>query len=152
MRGGWASAWLAQVAEDARLCRTEALAAMADEAGGRRSGGVSVARGSVSDPMAAVDARMDRDAARAARMERSAASVEECERVLDGMAAAGLRVEAYVVGLRDLDGMSWSRVALALGTSVSTVKRRRRVAVDWLDHVGPTRARMGVGTATESRT
>lgn len=85
-------------------------------------------------------------------MERSAASVEECERVLDGMAAAGLRVEAYVVGLRDLDGMSWPRVALALGTSVSTAKRRRRVAVDWLDHVGPTRARMGVGTATESRT
>lgn len=150
MSAGWAAAWLAQVSEDARICRQEQLSVLAEEMGGGRSQGISVAKGFVSDPMAPVDGRLDRESIRAARLARSSAAVEDCEHVLDGMAAAGLCVEAYIVGLRDIDGLSWDRIASAMGISKATAKRRRQVAIDWLDHVGPTRARQGLGTATEA--
>lgn len=150
MSAGWAAAWLAQVSEDARICRQEQLSALAEETGGGRSQGISVAKGFVSDPMAPVDGRLDRESIRAARLARSNAAVEDCEQVLDGMAAAGLCVEAYIVGLRDIDGFSWKSISQVLGVSESTVRRRRQVAVEWLDHVGPIRARQGMGTATEA--
>lgn len=149
MSGEWAAAWLAQVSEDARICRQEQLTTIAEEEGSGRSSGMAVAKGFISDPMAPVDGKLDRETIRANRLARSAAAVKDCEHVLDGMAAAGLCVEAYIVGLRDIDGLSWNLIACAMGVSKATVKRRRQVAIDWLDHIGPTRARQGMGTATE---
>ena len=120
--------------------RLEALeTARTDLACGRHGGGAAPERpqGVHSDPTAnaaiAIAERLD---AIADEARSCAALVDEAAQVAAGISAILGSMFADPVVAHYIEGRSWSSLSLERGVSVSTLKRRRRIAFEWVDAVG----------------
>lgn len=153
MAGFDAREWLAQVSEASALVRSEEALARArrDSLASvpHASSGVVVASGSVSDPMARVDALIDAESASATSLASARAEVETARRAFRAMRGhAGPVSEAGVVlELVHVDGMSVPTAAASLGMPRSTARRRYDLGVDWLDANGPAGVASGRASA-----
>ena len=119
------------------LARMEAMEkASGSGLGGRVSGGGS------SDPMARVDARIDREAVWHRRMTECEAMLNEAEAVIygaDGRAGVALAlgsVYADVLWWRYVAAEKWPVVAAMVGKDRKTCTIYRNTALDYVDSVG----------------
>lgn len=130
--------------------RLAVILAMREREGARAQSYEAIGRGSgASDPMRAVDARMDAEA-------RARSELAECERVVEdaravcaGVRAANPNHPAWgdVLELRYLDLFEWDRIGRALGLTGSGARQACRAALEWVDSVGLAAAREGCGQA-----
>ncbi len=107
-------------------------------------------RGSSSaDPMAAVDERMDAEAAARADVARCEAEVADARAVCSGIRHANPSHPLWgdCVELHWCDLMTWEDMARYLGVSAEHCRRCAYAALDWVDMVGIAAAREGCGQA-----
>lgn len=101
------------------------------------------------DGMAAVDARIDYEAAVAREIGGYRADVADARAVCAGVRAANPRHPLWgdALELRYLEDMPWDALAAALAVSTRTAQAEARSALDWVDLVGIAAARAGRGGA-----
>ena len=106
-------------------------------------------RGSgASDPMDAVDERMDAEAAAAEEARRLLASVDDGRAVCRGVRLANPSMRwGDVLEARYCDAMDWSDVARVSYVSESRARSDAAAALEWLDMVGIASARDGRGSS-----
>ena len=141
------SARSAQRRIDGRLA---AIRAMREREGARAQSYEAIGRGSgVSDPMRAVDARLDMESRARSELAECERAVEDARAVCAGVRAAnpsrplwGDAIELHYVEL-----MGWAEIGRYLGCTGEAVRRAAYAALDWVDMVGIAAAREGCGQA-----
>lgn len=141
------SARSAQRSIDAALARLES--ARAREGVRAQRYDVGGGRGGASDAMWQVDARMDMEARVARQLASLRAEVERARDLCEGVRAANPANRSWgdVLELHYCDDLPWDAVARELGISARMAYRHALAALDWIDAVGPARAREGLGQA-----
>lgn len=154
---GWSREWLESVRAyvsyakrerrimEARRERRWSLGSQAPSDGGHSGKGPRNAI--YEDVVAWLQAQEDSTTACRAACEE----IRQAHDVLSGMALAGPREAecSQVLTCVYLDGMSEREASLVLHMSKTTVRELEGQGLDWLDAMGPERARQGVGIATD---
>lgn len=132
---------------------TKALERMKSGEGiGGASLGPMAPHGSISDPMSRVDARLDREDAWSIRIDADRKIIHDAmvllygEDALSGLAAALGSEYAFMLRLRYLEHRAFETVAIVSKCSRSTVKRKMRVAFEFIDSNGFDATASGVNT------
>ena len=143
-------------ATECERTRRMLLAMEAAEQGGRASLDSKIARGSISDPMRRVDARIDREAAWRVRIEENESLMDYATCVLYGSEQDGKGGIAVLLGTAYADALwwyylgheTWERTGEIVGYSKSRCKSMRDVAFDLVDALGLAATICGEGMAT----
>lgn len=141
------SAWSAQRRIDGRLA---AIQSMREREGVRAQSYEAIGRGSgASDPMRAVDSRMDMEARARSELAACEAEVADARAVCAGVRAAnpsnplwGDSLELHYIEL-----MGWDEIGRYLGCTGGAVRKASYAALEWIDSVGIAAAREGCGQA-----
>ena len=130
--------------------RLAAIRAMREREGVRAQSYEAIGRGGgASDPMRAVDSRMDSERRALAELAECEAEVEDARAVCRGTSAANPHNPLWgdVLELRYLECFEWDRIGRALGVTGSGARQMCRAALEWIDSVGIAAAREGCGQA-----
>lgn len=129
--------------------RLAAIASMREREGARAQRYGAGGGSGASDPMRAVDARMDAEREAEAELASLRADVEDARRVCAGIRRANPSQPLWgdAIELHWLDGKTWFSVALDLGVSERCARTAAYAALDWVDMVGIAAAREGCGQA-----
>lgn len=105
--------------------------------------------GSASDPMRAVDARMDAERAAEDDIRSCEATVADARAVCRGIRAANPSHPLWgdALELHYIELMPWDEIGRYLGCTGEGVRRAAYAALDWVDMVGIAAAREGCGQA-----
>ena len=132
---------------DAVLTRIRSMAA---REGARAQSYEAIGRGSgASDPMRAVDARMDAEMSARAELSRYEAGIADARAVCAGVRAANPSHPLWgdAIELHYIELMGWAEIGRYLGCTGEAVRRAAYAALDWVDMVGIAAAREGCGQA-----
>lgn len=132
---------------DAVLTRIRSMAA---REGARAQSYEAIGRGSgASDPMRAVDARMDAEMSARAELSRYESGIADARAVCAGVRAANPSHPLWgdAIELHYIELMGWAEIGRYLGCTGEAVRRAAYAALDWIDAVGVARAREGMGQA-----
>ena len=132
---------------DAVLTRIRSMAA---REGARAQSYEAIGRGSGdSDPMRAVDARMDAEMSARAELSRYESGIADARAVCAGVRAANPSHPLWgdAIELHYIELMGWAEIGRYLGCTGEAVRRAAYAALDWVDMVGIAAAREGCGQA-----
>lgn len=141
------SARAAQRRIDGRLA---AIRAMREREGVRAQSYEAIGRGSgASDPMRAVDSRIDMEARARAELVACEAEVADARAVCAGVRAANPSHPLWgdAIELHYIELMGWAEIGRYLGCTGEAVRRSAYAALDWVEMVGIAAAREGCGQA-----
>lgn len=131
--------------------RLAAIRAMREREGARARALGAVGRASgVSDPMRAVDARMDAEGEARRELAALSAEVDDARAVCRGVRLANPAHPLWgdALELHYIETLSWEDAGRYCGVSGEGMRRAAYAALDWIDSVGIARAREGMGQAT----
>ncbi len=137
----------------AEVLRVERMIEALKGAEQSRGSGEPVASGSISDPMARTDARIDLEAVWSRRLAESRALVAEAEAVLygrngrGGLASLADPVCADSIHWHYIMLRPWPEVAELVGYSASQVRLKALTGFDLIDAMGPEAVTDGAGIA-----
>lgn len=130
--------------------RLSVILAMREREGARAQSYEAIGRGSgASDPMRAVDARIDAEARARSELAECERAVEDARAVCRGIRAANPSHPLWgdAIELHYIELMGWAEIGRYLGCTGEAVRRAAYAALDWIDMVGIAAAREGCGQA-----
>ena len=130
--------------------RLAAIRAMREREGARAQSYEAIGRGSgASDPMRAVDARLDMESRARSELAECESAVEDAHAVCAGVRAANPSHPLWgdAIELHYIELMGWAEIGRYLGCTGEAVRRAAYAALDWVDMVGIAAAREGCGQA-----
>ena len=141
------SARSAQRRIDGRLA---AIQSMREREGVRAQSYEAIGRGSgASDPMRAVDSRMDMEARARSELAACEAEVADARAVCAGVRAANPSNPLWgdSLELQYIEFMGWDEIGRYLGCTGGAVRKASYAALEWIDSVGIAAACEGCGQA-----